>query len=155
MADSTPTRADVEAAALTYLARRDHSESELRTKLKRKDFDDALINDVIADFQDRGYLDDERFAVDQGLILARKKWGPLQIAHKLSQHGIPRSIVDQAMADIDDEVDWHALAIRRLESKFRTDRMDVKTRAKAYRHLLNRGFPSELIRRILSAYPVP
>lgn len=151
MSESPPTKTDVEAAALTFLARRDHAEGELRKKLRKKDFDDALIDEVFADYRERGYLDDTRFAVDQGHILARKQWGPLKISQKLSERGVSRTIVDAAIAEIESEVDWADKALERLQSKFRADPRDFdqKTRQKAYRHLISRGFPSHIIHRIL------
>ncbi|MFU8805853.1 MAG: regulatory protein RecX, partial [Bradymonadaceae bacterium] len=149
--DKPPTRTDVEAAALTYLARRDHAEGELRKKLRKKDFDDTLIDEVFDDYRQRGYLDDTRFAVDQGFILVRKQWGPLQIIRKLRDRGVLQNIIDIALTEIELETDWTEVCQARLTSRFTRDPKNLtdKDRQRAYRHLKNRGFPSNVIHRIL------
>lgn len=145
-----PTRADVEGAAARYLSRRDHARGELRDKLLRKDYPAELVEDVLDDFESWEYLDDRKFAAEQGAILARKCWGPRQIAHKLRARGIDEAIVDEALATIGKKVDWREQALERLTSRFGDpDEFDDKTQQKAYRHLTYRGYSGALVRRLL------
>ena len=148
--DEQPTRADVEGSAARFLSRRDHGRGELRDKLRKRDYPDELIDDVLDDFEEWGYLDDEKFAREQGAILARKCWGPRQILHKLRARGVDETIVDQALAEIGEEEDWEERARERLHSRFgRADELDDKDQKRAYRHLTYRGYYPALVRRLL------
>ena len=145
-----PTHSDVESAAYTYLARRDHSRAELQKKLIGKDFPPALIDEVLDTLEEAGYVDDGNFARHQGSILARKCWGPLQIRAKLRARGLASDLIDEALAEIASEEDFSSHALHRLTSRFGdTSTLDQKTRQKAYRHLVHRGYSPQLIRRLL------
>lgn len=145
-----PTRNDVEAAAYTYLARRDHGRGELKTKLLRKDFPPALVEDVLDTLEEAGYVDDRKFACHQGSILARKSWGPLQIGAKLRARGVSSEVIDEALAEISAQEDFSSHARHRLQTRFgEASSLDDKTRQKAFRHLIYRGYPSNLVRRLL------
>lgn len=132
---------DVDGAAAAILARRDHSRGELRAKLLQRGFEAGLVDEVLADYEARGWLNDESFARQQAEILARKAWGPLQIQAKLGQHGVKRDLASRVADELD--VDWEELARRRVATKFRAG-----DAAKAYRHLVQRGFPGGLARKV-------
>ncbi|MEZ4461835.1 MAG: regulatory protein RecX [bacterium] len=135
------TKQDVDAAAAGFLARRDHSRAELRAKLMKREFPADLVDDVLNDYVERGWLNDSGFASHQAEILARKGWGPLQIQNKLTQHGVGR---DDARAATDAlEVDWESAARARVEGRFRAG-----DEAKAYRHLVQRGFLQGVARKV-------
>lgn len=51
----------IKQRAFRLLGRRQHSSSELRRKLWNKDYEQKLIDEVIDDLQNKGYLDDEEF----------------------------------------------------------------------------------------------
>ena len=144
------TKADVEAVAYRLLARRDHARRELADKLRRRHFDTALIEEVLDECAASGYLDDRRFSLHQGGILARKCWGPLQIRQKLRLRGVAADIIDDTLETLRDDFDWEHQARDRLHCRFDTaDKLDTDDRARAYRHLTYRGYPSALVRRIL------
>lgn len=136
-----PTKDDVDSAAASILARRDHSRGELRKKLLQRGFEAALIDEVLDDYQRRGWLNDVSFARQQAEILARKAWGPAQIQAKLGQHGVGREVASQVVDEL--EVDWAEVARQRVRQKFRNG-----DAARAYRHLVQRGFPSGLARKV-------
>ncbi|MBA2663415.1 MAG: regulatory protein RecX [Bradymonadaceae bacterium] len=143
---------DVFEMAISYLARRDHAEGELREKLRRKSVDDALIDEAFADLRERDYLNDARFAELQGAILARKGWGPMQIAHKLSARGINQALIAESLAMIEQETSWFELCQKRFEAKFGAlARLTPKERQKAYRYLTHRGFAGAVIRQVIFA----
>lgn len=148
--DPRVTRADVDAAASRLLARRDHARGELEDKLRRRDMPNELIDDVLDDFDERGYLDDRQFAVEQGSILARKCWGPRQIAAKLRKRGVSDEVIERALADIEQHEDWSRRARERLVSRFSPpDELDDDDQQRAYRHLTYRGYSPSLVRRLL------
>src|SRR4051812_46468987 len=49
-------------AATRFIGTRMHSRAELRRKLMRKEFGNAVVDSVIDDLARLGYLDDEQFA---------------------------------------------------------------------------------------------
>ncbi|MFP4153772.1 MAG: regulatory protein RecX [Alkalispirochaeta sp.] len=52
----------VKPVALEILARRDHSDRELRTKLRRRGFSVSVIDSVLRELSSLGYQSDQRFA---------------------------------------------------------------------------------------------
>lgn len=148
-----PNRADVEAAAYRFLGRRDYAVEELARKLRQKELPEGLIDEVLESLQQAGYLDDQRFALVQGAILARKNWGPRQISHKLRARGVSETVVEEALSEIGRDVDWTASAKERLHDRFgRAEELDDDQRPRAFRHLTYRGFAPALIRRLLFDY---
>lgn len=148
--EDIPDRATVQAAAYRLLARRDHARGELTQKLRQRHFPDILIQQVLDECEQAGYLDDERFAAEQGRILAKKAWGPRQIAHKLRARGVADHILSKIIDEITDELDLVALAKQRLLRRFGPPHsLDETQRQRAYRHLIYRGYSSHLVRRIL------
>lgn len=136
----------MEASATRFLARRGHSTGELRKKLRKRDFPDPLIEQVLDDFVERGWLDDEEFATHQAELLARKQWGPFKIRAKLTHHGVPDRIAEDAVAALD--VDWLEVALQRVRGKY-GELEDDRDRQRAYRHLTYRGFSSRTARAVV------
>lgn len=148
--DRKPTKGDVEAVAMRFLGRRDYGREELARKLRDRQLPPELIAEVLADYEEAGYLDDRRFATTQGEILARKCWGPLQIRHKLKSRGIDDAVVDEALAKIGDAAFWRGQAGERLQKKFgAATELSQNDKQRAYRHLTYRGFAPALVRQVL------
>lgn len=104
--------------AIRILAMRDHSEQELRRKLAApvmsKNGPEALdvtpeeLEQVVAWCIENRYLDDHRFVGQFIASRSRKGYGPARIRQELSQKGIARQDVEQAMRECD--IDWVSLA---------------------------------------------
>lgn len=147
-------RSAIREACLRYLARRDHSSSELLKKVGRKGYRQSDIRDVIRDLLDQGLIDDRKFAqryVTDKMELNR--WGPKKIRAKLYQKGVDRDIIESVLAGISDEdhlsdacVD---LVLKRKRHFLREDD-NFKRKEKIYRYLTGRGYPGSVIR---SAWP--
>lgn len=148
--DDEPSEAQVEAAALRLLGFRDHSSGELRDKLRDREHDEGLIENVITRLIDQGWLDDKRFAEHQTEILIRKGWGPRRIEQKLRKHGVPRDLSKEAVSEAADTRGWLETCRERLLSRFdEPQQLDRDTKQKAFRHLKHRGFAPSIIRRVL------
>lgn len=135
------SKEDVDAAAAMFLARRDYSRKELRGKLLKKELPSDLVDEVLDEYASRGWLDDARFAELQSQILARKEWGPAQIQAKLVHHGVERSVARTAVEAL--EVVWEEVARERVSGRFLKGEA-----AKAYRHLVQRGFSAGISRKV-------
>lgn len=143
-------RADVDAAVARILARRDHARGELVDKLRRRNMPMELIDEVLNDYTERGVLDDARFASEQGAILARKCWGPRQIAAKLRARGVADAIIDDVLAELGGDKRWRKRATERLHSRFgESSELSDADQRRAYRHLTYRGYSPGLVRRLL------
>lgn len=148
--EPTETRAEVEAVAMRLLARRDHGRRELARKLCRRGFDDLLVEKVIEDCAQRGYLDDARFADHQSAILVRKCWGPRQIRKKLRARGVDDKFIDAALDNHGDNQIWQTKARQRLHARFGpAEELEQRDLQRAFRHLRYRGYHPQLIRRLL------
>lgn len=150
-ADDGPTVEDVENAAVDYLARRDHARGELRDKLRRKGFEDALIDEALDRLEERRYLDDARFASLQGALLAARGWGPAQVRHKLASRHVARAHIEAALAEIEEARSWEERCRERLEARFgrRGAALSERDQQKAFRFLTYRGYPPAVVRQVL------
>lgn len=136
--DSEAMRRTGEEVLVRKLRSKSLSVAEARTVLRGVEMDGerltaAQIDDVIDDFSRRGYLDDATLAwhiVTTGA--ERKGQGRIALARALSQRGIPRDVIDQALAGLPDDDAERALEFAR--SKART--MSGLDRDTALRRLL-------------------
>lgn len=128
--------------ALYLLSRRNYSTGLLRRKLLEKGTDPKLLPKIIAQLIDKGFLDDRLFArraVES--ILSRKPAGRHFLAAYLRSKLVPRAIADETVAEILEDEDETALAVRLLQSKLKSlAKFDLETaRAKAYNYLSRRA----------------
>lgn len=140
--------------AVSFLARRDHSVHELRQKLLKKGHDEETLEPVLDELQQRGYLDDRRYAQ---MILRHhysRGQGPQKIRYLLNQQGISNSMMQDVFAEF--EADWFELAadtrLRRFGDQFSSEDKQVrfKEKSRQMRFLMSRGFESEHIQYAMS-----
>ena len=140
---------DAYIVALTLLSARELSEAQLRTRLKRREFEaddiDAAINRLKAD----GTLNDRRVAgAIARMETSIKHRGRSRVIQKIRQAGIDgdtaEAATEQAFEDIDeDQLLDHAMT-RRLRGKTAKE-LDDKARARLVRGLAAQGFRLETI----------
>ena len=81
--------------AFRLLARRSHSRRELRDKLRQRDYDPGMIEELLDDLSNRKYLDDRQFAETFiGEELRMHFSGPAVVRDKLRQKGIDGESID-------------------------------------------------------------
>ncbi|NKB75470.1 MAG: hypothetical protein GKR96_00150 [Gammaproteobacteria bacterium] len=124
--------------AFGLLARREHSEFELRSKLCPL-ASPMLIDELIGRLIQKNIQSDLRFAE----MLCRSRFnqgkGPLKLYHELSQNQIDSCIVEQVMKPYEDG--WRDLAKQVREKKFGTAPVDnYREWARQARFLQQRGF---------------
>ena len=143
--------------AIRILAMRDHSEKELRRKLAApvmsKNGPEALdvtpeeLEQVVAWCIENRYLDDNRFVGQFIASRSRKGYGPARIRQELSQKGIARQAVEQAMRECD--IDWVSLARAQAQRKYGEPLPSAfAEKVKIQRFLLYRGYLMEDIQEI-------
>ena len=131
--------------AMNLLARREHSQAELRTKLAAREYSPEEIEATVTALVADGLLSDERFA--EAYITARMRTGqgPVRIRGELKQRGVDTEIIGAHLDDA--SLEWHSLAREVRSKKFGEGvQTEFKEKAKQMRFLEYRGFTSEQIR---------
>lgn len=138
----------VRDAAIRLLARREHSELELRRKLVQRNFSTELIDAVVAQLLADNLLSEERFT--EAFVRARsaRGFGPQRIRAELQQRGIEPAMIDNCLRS--SEEDWQARALEQYHKRFGEQLpSSMAERSKCYRFLINRGFTPDQVRRVL------
>ena len=107
------------ATALRLLVRREHSELELRHKLLARQFDDDIIDRVVAELVGQGLLSDRRFADVYARARFERGFGPLRIRCELQQRGVAAELVGETLAQLSG--DWLDSATRQRRKRFGAD----------------------------------
>lgn len=139
---------DVEKAknsALQLIARRPRSEAEIERSLRKKGFDDPVIEQVIARLLEVDLLNDAEFAaywVEQREVFRPRS--KLALRLELQQKGVGRTVIDTALNNVNEES-----AARHLGQKQATRWTQLpedEFRVKLGSFLQRRGFPYDVIK---------
>jgi len=130
------------------LARREHSEFELRQKLNIREFHVDDIELAIERLLEKGYLSDERFAISTCRYRANRGYGWYYISNELKQKGVCSTIIQQLQNNC--EIDWYLQAELAYNKRFGDLRIKdtqdgQKEKAKRIRFLQYRGFSTDEI----------
>lgn len=131
-------------------ARSEQCSGDIRTKLLKAGLPRDRAEELIGFLRRERFLDDARYA----RAFARDKarlgcWGPRKIRLHLGAKGVDGATASAAIAEVDAE-DFVEGARKTAEAKARS--LDLTARediAKLYRHLLSRGFDSDLTARTI------
>ena len=129
---------------MDFLARREHSEIELRRKLAKRGFDADLIETTLADLVADKLLSNTRFA--EAFVHSRfqRGSGPQKIHAELRERGIDEGLIEDSIAEYDQQ--WRERVKQVREKKFGAQLPDdYKERTRQMRFLQQRGFTSEQI----------
>lgn len=131
--------------ALRLLARREHSRAELARKLAAYGQADE-IETVLDGLESEGLLSERRYVE----VLAHAyagRYGSLRLAHALQRQGVHGQQAEHAVR-LAREADLAACKAL-WQRKFGTPPRDQKEKARQYRFLLGRGYPAEVVARIV------
>ena len=132
---------------LDFLARREHSEQELRHKLAARWEDADEVEEVLRQLKVEKLQSDERFAEAYVHHRFTAGIGPLKIRYELRQKGIDESLADAFLEPLDEE--WDALMRQQRVRKYgAVIPADYSERMKQARFLQNRGFSPESVMRL-------
>ena len=139
----------IKQRALSFLARRFHSERELLIKLKSKSYEERLIKIVLNGLREKSFIDDQIFAnhfIEEKL--KKKRWGKNKIRAALFSKGVSASIIDEILQSFDSEQDQNdaalGLAKKKIESLKLRETDKRKLAQKIISFLLSRGFDYEV-----------
>lgn len=129
---------------MDFLARRNHSELELRQKLSRTYHRDD-VEDAIAFAKENNWMaNPEELAGRVAIELGRKQKGHRYINQFLKQKGLP-----PVSKDSESELE-KALEVIQSKRRGRTDAITYEEQTKLYRWLSTRGFDEATIRQAIS-----
>ena len=162
-------RLSLKGRALAWLAQREHSRSELRRKLLRVaraeqvervgeplkadetgaapgacDDPEHCVDRLLDWLQTHRYLSEERF-VESRVHARAGRYGNLRIKQELAQHGVAPD--EQMLQQLRESEYGRAREV--WQRKFGTQPTDAAERAKQIRFLAQRGFSSEVVRRVI------
>jgi len=134
---------------MDLLARREHGRVELTRKLRQRGAPDELIEPALDRLAEEGLLSEARYLESFIRYRSGAGYGPARIREELGQRGLNRSDIEQALRE--SEVDWATLLRDTWQRKFAGQSpQDPRSRAQQTRFLAYRGFPMDMIGRLLS-----
>lgn len=133
---------------IRLLGRRDHASHELRLKGIKKGYDYEILDQIIAELEDKNYINNYAFAKKYAHDKFRfNNWGPNKIKAELSKKKIGKSTIAQVL---DEEFDQQSkietineLIEKKKPSLLRTD--PEKRRKKIFDYLFRKGYHSQII----------
>lgn len=133
---------------MDLLARREHGRVELVRKLRQRGATEELIGPALDRLTQEGLLSEARYLESFIRYRAHSGYGPVRIRGELVQRGLVRAEIEQALAE--SGIDWAEQLEEVWQRKF-AGRLpqDLRERAKQGRFLSYRGYPLELIGRLL------
>lgn len=135
--------------ALNLLARRPYSSFEISHYLRRHQYDGETIQNVIDDLIEANLIDDKAFAAYW--VEQRETFRPrsrLALRQELSQKGIERDIVTDALSSVD-EVESARRIAQKQAGRWR-GLPEVEWRTKMTRYLLRQGYPYDVVNEVVT-----
>jgi SOS response regulatory protein OraA/RecX len=145
-----------------------HTVHEIRAGLQKRGFGQDVIENLLTQFIELKYLDDDQFA--QSWISSRsagRLHGRFRLARDLKQKGVSETIISEAMErslTVEDELIYArkaaekkvrtliatGIATGKITGKASGGATRLKARASLYRHLSSRGFTADVVRATLN-----
>ncbi len=134
--------------ALKYLSYRPRSESEVRDRLKRYGYEDAIIATTLDRLRNAGYVDDASFAEfwkeNRSTFSSRSTRFLVQ---ELKQKGIDPEIINATIENIDNETEAYRAGYKKSRTLTTTDRYEFRKKLGAF--LRRRGFDYNVISTVI------
>jgi len=142
------------------LGRHMRTEAELRrlmrTRVEPGERGDAILDATIARLKENGYLDDAAYAeIYARLRQQNEKLGQRRVSQALTQKGVSKQIVTDAVEARYADTDEESLARQHLERKRIPKPESPKDTARVMRRLVAAGFSTSVIYKILRQWDVP
>jgi regulatory protein len=143
--------ARIRQAVYHYLSYRARSAQEVRDYLRRKEWEPELIEQVITEFTQQGYIDDRAFAENWVRSRqARQGLGKNRLRQELQKKGISRANQEEVLTQLDEEVE-------RQQARELAERRYLRIQGEAWpkverkigQYLLRRGYQMDMVYSIL------
>ena len=130
---------------------RPRSTHELYSRLKKKEFSEAIIKEVIAFLREKKFIDDASFARQWVIWRLKKPYGFKKIAQELREKGIDKDIIESAVEEAKDNFCEEEIVLALAQKKLGQLR-DVdkdKRKNRLYGYLLRRGFSPQTVIKVI------
>ena len=139
----------IRRTAMDLLARREHGRVELTRKLRQRGACPEMIDVALDRLTDNNLLSESRYLESYISYRARSGYGPLRIREELNQRGLARSDIEEALRECG--FNWQEQLEDTWRRKFSGQLPeDARERARQGRFLSYRGYPLDMIGRLLS-----
>lgn len=146
-------RRKINTRAIAYLARREYSRAELKSKLTTafenftsNDAHNGLIEHVLDDLQRGNWQSDTRYAAQLSKVKG-ERFGVARLKYEFKQKGLDAELVQHELASLKASEFERAREIWR--KKFGEPPTDLKEKAKQARFMASRGFGFEIVSKII------
>lgn len=142
----------IKEKAFEFLARRAHSEKELRTKLLKKEFDKKLVEDVVSELREQKLVDDAAFA--QSFVrnrLLNKPLGEYALRQELRNRGLTEDQIAPVLHSAYSEKSQIEYARELIHKKLpQYEKLEERIRKKRLADfLIRRGFDWETVKEVI------
>ena len=144
MVKRQPTYESALARAASPCSRGEHAEAEMRRKLRQWGAETGDADRVVEWLVDNGFIDNSRYA--HAFVYDKSRfdlWGRVKIRHQLRLNGVTGDVVDEAMAEIDE--DEYVAKSRTL-----TVADPYKRKASLMRYGASRGYEPSLVLKVMA-----
>lgn len=148
--DIDATDAVTREAAVRMLGRREYSGAEMRRKLVARGMSEPVVDRVVTQLERDALLSDTRFA--EMLVRSRisRGQGPIKIRAELRDRGVAEEVIEDTLTQTAEF--WMERAVQARCKRFAEDLpADRDQWNREARFLAQRGFPADLIYRVLGA----
>lgn len=128
---------------IRLLSGRDYSKVDLRRKALQKGFALDAIEPVLASLEEKGYLNEERYArTFMQNAIDRKKWGENRIRLEARKKGLNGSLIEKHLSDLNpsDISEGMAVLVQKNSRRLKAEMDILKRRKKIFDHLAYRGY---------------
>lgn len=133
------------ARAMDILSRREISRAELKRKLAPYAESEDEIEAVLAEFADRNWQSDQRYA-EAYIHSKSSRHGRMRLKQSLAAKGVDAATITQLLPDADSEL---ANAVQVMRKKFKQPPQSAAEKQKYIRFLLYRGFGMDTVAKAL------
>ena len=135
--------------AYSLLARGDYSAARLSEKLRAKGFTSQAASTAVEALQARGHLDDARLACGLAERFQQQGFGRRGVGAKLQQRGLTEEAIATALSEWEERTELE-IAAQLVQRRFPPAALEEpKTRARAYRLLVRRGYSASVVASVL------
>lgn len=139
--------------AMKILAKRVYAESEIYTKLRKKNYPPDEIKNAIDECKRYSFINDELYAQDYANLLNSRGCGSMLVRRKLSMLRIAPEYIDRALEMIaENEM---SAAEHSFDFKMRMlarEKNPLKKRQKIYAFMVSRGYSLDIIKKLFEKY---
>ncbi len=143
----------VVADALALVAKRSYSSKSLYDKLRQKGYEPENAKTAVVRLKELNYINDEKYAKELALYLAKRGKGGFAIKAELEKHSFDKNLINNAVEYTKCGKEPYEQIIDMMKSRFK--KMDLKDKNEVRRtasFFLIRGFSSENIAKAFRKY---